>query len=393
MVKTDSRGSWLHYHLRNYQDYSIRYKVIYKKGAGLKALWEIAERAILTRPVDLILFLGGVCDMTEKIYINGRKFYWPTDDMETVFSEINTSMKDIAKNYRILNPSCKFVFLPDPGLDLIRVNRIPHPVPWRELVVQEELENHLELLHLYTRALNSYMGSLTPWTLDVSHSHRNGNLRPVYDRMYDGLHFSRDQIMRLASEISRYSKEVLLKVNNHCLIHINADVTTVLLGNKEGISGIVFLGRRWDSLDQIIILHIPYTNIGKGPNPYICRKTISSDCHVTNEGCRVNEVLRPCSGFSIHPTEWTISSDRPTKARITEQSKAYLILTICFFAVDPAVIVWQKHNSYILSYSDQNDISTSIQLCIAISHQHEYNSYCADNASVSLLYFLTKRGP
>lgn len=124
-------------------------------------LWEIAERAILTKPVDLIILLGGVCDMTRKIHIGDRRFYWPLEELDKTFTDISTTMKDIARNYRMLAPFCKFVFLPDPGVDLIRFNRIPHPVPWRELIVQEELEEHLELLHLYTRALNSYMGSLT----------------------------------------------------------------------------------------------------------------------------------------------------------------------------------------------------------------------------------------
>lgn len=215
LIITDSRGSWLHYRLRQYQNRTIKFRVIYKRGAGLKMLWEIAEWAILTRPVDLIILLGGVCDMTSKIYIGESRFYWPLDDMDKTFTDISTITKDIARNYRMIAPACKFVFLPDPGADLIRLNRIPHPVPWRELVVQQELEEHLELLHLYTRALNSYMGSLTPWSLDVSHAHRNGNLRPVYDRFYDGIHFSSEQVSKLASEINRYSREALKLV---CLL-------------------------------------------------------------------------------------------------------------------------------------------------------------------------------
>lgn len=86
--------------------------------------------------------------MTEKIMIRDRKFYWPMDDLEKIFSEISTTMNDMARNFKIMAPNCKFVFLPDPGLDRTRLNIIPHPVPWRELVVQEELEDHLELLHL-----------------------------------------------------------------------------------------------------------------------------------------------------------------------------------------------------------------------------------------------------
>lgn len=209
LVIIDSRGSWLHNQLRQFQSRSMSFKVIFKKGAGLKRLWEVAEWYLLSRHVDLILVMGGVCDMTDKINIGNRRFFWPLSDMDKTFADISATMRDIARNFRLLNTNCKFVFMPDPGMDLIRLNKIPHPVPWRELIVQEELEEHLSLLHLYTRALNSYMGSLTPWTLDISHSHRNGNLHPVYDRMYDGLHFSRSQVIKLASEIDRYARDIL----------------------------------------------------------------------------------------------------------------------------------------------------------------------------------------
>lgn len=85
-------------------------------------------------------------------------------------------MRDIVNNFKIMpkKTSCKLAFLPEPGLELVRYNKIPHPVPWRILVEQSELEDDLELLQLYTRVLNSHIGSLTPWTLDISHAHRNG---------------------------------------------------------------------------------------------------------------------------------------------------------------------------------------------------------------------------
>lgn len=220
LIITDLRGSWLRSRLRQYQDHLIKFKVMYRRGAGLKTLWEIAEWAILTRPVDLIILLGGVCDITSKIHIGERRFYWPLEELDKTFTDISATMKDIARNYRMMAPSSKFDFLPDPGVDLIRLNRIPHPVPWTELIVQQELEEQLELLHLYTRALNSYMGSLMPWSLDVTHAHRNGNLKPVYDRLYDAIHFSGEQVSKLASEINRYTRKTLKLV---CLrtLHIN----------------------------------------------------------------------------------------------------------------------------------------------------------------------------
>lgn len=209
LIITDSRGSWLHSKLYHYQDNRIKYQVIYRKGAGLRKLWETVEWAILTRPVDLIILMGGVCDMTEKFYVGSRRFFWPLDDLDKIFRDISNTMKDIARNYRLLSTACKLVFLPDPGVDLIRLNKIPHPVSWTELIVQEELEENLDTLHLYTRALNSYMGSRTPWSLDVTHAHRNHALKPVYDRFRDGLHFSGEQVEKLAHEIDRYSRESL----------------------------------------------------------------------------------------------------------------------------------------------------------------------------------------
>lgn len=144
--------------------------------------------------------------MTDKFYMNGIRKFWPPDDMEQRFLDINRSMRDMAQNFKMMAPDCKLAFLPDPGLDLIRVNRILHPVPWRALVIQAELEDKIELLHLYTRALNSYLGSLTPWTLEITHSHRHHDMVPVYDRTYDGIHFSREQVVKLAGEIVRYAQ-------------------------------------------------------------------------------------------------------------------------------------------------------------------------------------------
>lgn len=167
--------------------------------------------------------------MTVKLNIGNRRFFWPLDDMDLTFTEISATMRDIARNFRMLDTKCKFVFMPDPGLDLIRLNKIPHPVPWRELIVQEELEEHLILLHLYTRVLNSYMGSLTPWTLDISHSHRNGNLHPVYDRMHDGLHFSGSQVIKLASEINRYARSILIENGNG----FEVSITILLINTKR----------------------------------------------------------------------------------------------------------------------------------------------------------------
>lgn len=121
-------------------------------------------------------------------------------------------MRDIIHNFKLIpcKPGCKLAFLPEPGLDLIRYNKIPHPVPWRILIIQEEIEERLELLQLYTRALNSHVGSLTPWTMDTTHAHRNGRLVPVYDRTTDGLQFSGLQVKKLAEIIANFARNELI---------------------------------------------------------------------------------------------------------------------------------------------------------------------------------------
>lgn len=217
LIVTDSRGSWLHYELKKYQLPHLYFRVIYRKGAGLKYLWEIIEGCLLTHHWDYVFILGGVCDVTDRYLINGRREYWPPCNLDNRFEQIYTTMRDIATNFKLLNQSnaCRMAFLPEPGVDLVKYNRVPHPVPWRILVIQSELEIRLELLQLYTRALNSHLGSLTPWTMDVTHAHRNGRLIPVYDRMNDGVHFSGAQIRKLTEILANFARiELIVKPVN-----------------------------------------------------------------------------------------------------------------------------------------------------------------------------------
>lgn len=212
LIVTDSRGSWLHRELNKYQLPHLRFKVVYKKGAGLRSLWELAEWYLLTRQIDYIIFLGGVCDITDKTYYYGYRQFWPPSDLVLRFEELQGYMRDIVHNFKLIthNSNCKLAFLPEPGLDLIAYNKIPHPVPWRLLVTQAELEDHLDLLQLYTRALNSLTGSRTPWSMDISHAHRNGKMVPVYDRMTDGLHFSGNQMKKLADVVANFARIELI---------------------------------------------------------------------------------------------------------------------------------------------------------------------------------------
>lgn len=211
LVVTDSRGAWLHREFRRYQTHLLKFSVIYRRGAGLETLWEIIEWNILSKNFDYVFLLGGVCNITDKITINGRREFWPPQDLDGRFSRIHQLIRDIAKNFKLLKTGAKLILLPEPGLDLIRVNRIPHPVPWRALVIQSEIEDRLELLHLYTRAINSYLGVITPWSLDLTHSYRNHEIHPVYERLPDGLHFSGAQVARLARILAEYVENDIAK--------------------------------------------------------------------------------------------------------------------------------------------------------------------------------------
>lgn len=213
LIVADSRGSWLHNELRPYQSRLWHFKVVYRNGAGLRKLWEIAEWHLLTTKVDYLVMLGGICDLTDLFYFQGQREAWPPSDIDGRFDHIYQILRDIASNFKLLNLPCKLTILPEPGLDLIRYNRIPHPVPWYPLVIQAEMEERLELLQAYTRLINSHIGSLTPWSLDVTHSYRNGKLRPIYDRLNDGLHFSRAQVIKLASIIVTFTQHELLRLN------------------------------------------------------------------------------------------------------------------------------------------------------------------------------------
>lgn len=212
LIISDSRGSWLHREMWPFQSRDWHYKVVYKKGAGLQKLWEIAEWYLLTTKVDYLILLGGVCDLTDLTYYNGHREAWPPADMDARFDFIYQTLRDIASNFKLMNLPCKLTILPEGGLDLIRYNRIPHPVPWLLLVIQAELEDRLELLQAYTRLINSHMGSSTPWSLDLTPAYRNGKLRPVYDRTSDGLHYSRSQVVKLATIIATFTKHELSKL-------------------------------------------------------------------------------------------------------------------------------------------------------------------------------------
>lgn len=208
LIITDSRGAWLPREIRNYTrerdlGKSFDFRVIYRKGAGLAKIWEIAEHALFTRKIDLLFLLGGICDITGPSRDNpGRRVFWPCGNLPDRMDYVINIMEGIASNFKLLQLPCKLCFIPEPGADLIRYNRLCHPVDWNYLIIQEE--NFMVSLHSFTRRLNKSLQMPTPWTLDASHTHRNGRLIQVYSRFRDGLHPALPQLKKWAEIIVNF---------------------------------------------------------------------------------------------------------------------------------------------------------------------------------------------
>lgn len=207
----DSRGAWLSHQIREemrrQHKSDLLFTVIYRKGAGLALLWELAEKVLFTRKVDIIFIAGGICDITKPQYLeDGRRVFWPSDNLQDRFDYVRDIMNGIVNNFLLLNLQCKLCFVPEPGADLIRYNQVVHPVPWNVLIIQEELEDKLEWLLFTTRRLNEKLNMPTPWTMNITHARRNGNLLPIYDRLRDGLHPALWQIKKLAVVIIEFTR-------------------------------------------------------------------------------------------------------------------------------------------------------------------------------------------
>lgn len=217
-IIADSRGAWLMNELAAYNDTEIVFSVKYRKGAGLAQLWEYVEFELLHGNSDMVFILGSVCDLTDK-YGNTRtgRVYWPPHNIKARFEAVKATLSGMENNYHLLKPRSMLCFLPESGLDLIRYNKVFHPVPFQLLIMQEEFEDCLRDLQQYTIETNKRMGSITPWTLEVTNVNRGGRMVPVFDRTYDGLHYSQAQLKKLAFTLWKYVQVELLgrKMNRH----------------------------------------------------------------------------------------------------------------------------------------------------------------------------------
>lgn len=123
-------------------------------------------------------------------------------------------MDDIIKNHLLMRTSTKIVFIPECGLDINYYNGIHQPIPWRCLVTQADLEHGLKRLQRRAKELNDIYSIGTPRTLDLTHSRRNGHMKPIYSRLYDGLHRPRSMVRRFAGIIHDFAKHFLIDTVN-----------------------------------------------------------------------------------------------------------------------------------------------------------------------------------
>lgn len=131
--------------------------------------------------------------------------------MDYRFRDIEHCMKDITSNHKMINPHGKLCFLQEPGLDLIRYNRIVDPIPASCLITQASLEKNLRILQDSAKRLNDDMMMPTPWSLEISHAKRHDKWVPIYERMPDGLHPSRKMLRDLAGVLNHYAQTVIYR--------------------------------------------------------------------------------------------------------------------------------------------------------------------------------------
>lgn len=204
-VYADSRGRLLKSELYRLNDGTIHFHTRYRKGAQLVNLWEMAELDLLSGQIDLVILLGGICNITDAYYDHhGRRSFWPPNNITQRFDDIKGLMRDMASNYRLLNTKTKLCFIPEAGIDLVKFNSLKEPISIEVRRLQSDLETELQELRDFTKNLNTSMNVLTPWTLKVTHRRHSNKWIPVYSRSNDGLHPTLHQAYQIASVLHKF---------------------------------------------------------------------------------------------------------------------------------------------------------------------------------------------
>lgn len=154
--------------------------------------------------------------------------------------------------------------------------------------------------------------------------------------MYDGLHFSRDQVYKLASEINRYTRETLLVVGFYLFLIFYALVRLTLLDGQPIINKIIhspafLLGSTRCSKNVIttVILLFFY------------RTTISSDCHDQRHDL-------PFSVLELNHSKWEMITK--TRSSMIISSDYLARMTLCIrtisFIICPNELILQAPSPF-----------------------------------------------
>lgn len=129
LVLANSRGSYLWREFRRIPNDDTYFRVISRKGASLKKLWEIAESEIFKGRPDIIFLYGGICDLTDRFYNRyGCREFWPPADLVTRINEVADLRSSIATDITLMNIRVKLCFLPEAGCDLLKYNHCHEPI-------------------------------------------------------------------------------------------------------------------------------------------------------------------------------------------------------------------------------------------------------------------------
>lgn len=203
-VITDSRGALLQRYLSIYNAWpNVTYKVEVYKGRGVGDLWSKAKMVLHDDRANFVYIMGGICDLSSKYIINGRREYWINKRPKDQISSLVLTLNKIYKEAEEKNFHARVAFLQELGCDFIKYNKVTNPAPW---MVQQQLDfdRSLPLLHKATRALNFKLGVRTPWTLDsiFKRTHKK-KMYPRYHLLKDGLHPTFQVAYRMAHYITK----------------------------------------------------------------------------------------------------------------------------------------------------------------------------------------------
>lgn len=203
-VITDSRGALLQRYLDSYNAWpNITYKVEIFKGRKISELWSKAKLFLRSDRANFVYLLGGICDLSTKFIINGRREFWikkrPKDQVAVLVQLLNQLSEEAIE----LNLYGKIALLQELGCDFIKYKKIMKPLPWM-IQQQNDFDKSLPSLHRATKAINYKLGVRTPWTLDsiYKRTHKK-KFYPRYHLLKDGLHPSFQVANRIAHCITK----------------------------------------------------------------------------------------------------------------------------------------------------------------------------------------------